>query len=104
MRARNLMTISIVLSRYVKTNSQEVAMGKRCAVCEGAWQGAPGSFTSPLLCVYTLMGPQEGRNSDQKTMSKMRQFFLMNERKVRDDGGPRVADQSRTPCARSRAV
>lgn len=98
------MTILIVMSRYVKTNSQEVAMCKRCAVCEGAWQGAPGSFTSPLLCVYTLMGQQEGRNSDQKTMSTMIQFFLMKERKVRDDGGPRVADQSRTPSAWSRAV
>lgn len=79
-------------------------MCNTCAVCEGAWQGAPGSFTSPLLCVYTLMGQQEGRNSDQKTMSKMIQFFLMKERKVRDEGGPRVVDQSRTHSAQSRAV
>lgn len=55
-------------------------MGNTCAVCEGARQGAPGSFTSPLLCVYTLMGQQEGRNSDQTTMSKVIQFFLMKEK------------------------
>lgn len=55
--------ILIVMSRYVKTNSQEVVRCERCAVCEGAWQGVPGSFTSPLLCVYTIMGPQEGKNS-----------------------------------------
>lgn len=66
MRARNLMTILIVMSGYVKTNSQEVARCKRCAVCEGPWQGAPDPPPPPFR-VSTHCGGNRRKGIHTKT-------------------------------------
>lgn len=108
MRAWDLMTKLRVMSRYVKTNSPEVARCKRCAVCEGPWQGAPGSFASPFLCLQT-MGVTGGKEFIQKLPLGERGKKYVQDDVVppheREKGGnkwgSRVVDQSRMLSAQS---